>query len=127
MSTAFIKLLQNNGISHRLTCPYSHQQNGRAERKHRHITETGLALLATASPLLHLWDEALITATHVINRLPSPVTNLKSPYELLHHQKPDYSFSKNFGCTCFPNLRPYNDHKLDFRSHKCLFLGYAMN
>jgi hypothetical protein len=37
------------GIAHRVSCPHTHQQNGSAERKHRHIVETGLALLAHAS------------------------------------------------------------------------------
>jgi hypothetical protein len=37
------------GISHHVLCPYTHQQNGSAECKHRHIVETGLALLAHAS------------------------------------------------------------------------------
>jgi hypothetical protein len=36
------------GIAHRVSCPHTHQQNGSAERKHRHIVETGLALLAHA-------------------------------------------------------------------------------
>jgi histone deacetylase 1/2 len=34
------------GISHHVSCPYAHQQNGSAERKHRHIVEVGLYLLA---------------------------------------------------------------------------------
>jgi uncharacterized membrane protein YgcG len=36
------------GISHQVSCPHTHQQNGAAERKHRHIVEMGLALLAHA-------------------------------------------------------------------------------
>jgi hypothetical protein len=34
------------GISHHVSCPYAHQQNGSAKRKHRHIVEVGLSLLA---------------------------------------------------------------------------------
>lgn len=32
-------------ISHRLTCPYSHQQNGSVESRHRRIVDMGLTLL----------------------------------------------------------------------------------
>jgi histone deacetylase 1/2 len=30
------------GIAHHVSCPHAHQQNGAAERKHRHIVEVGL-------------------------------------------------------------------------------------
>ncbi|GKB40837.1 retrovirus-related pol polyprotein from transposon TNT 1-94 [Tanacetum coccineum] len=39
------KIFEDNGTLHRLSCPYTPQQNGRAERKHRHLVETGLAML----------------------------------------------------------------------------------
>jgi histone deacetylase 1/2 len=47
---------QSQGISHHVSCPHAHQQNGSAERKHRHIVEVGLALLAHAHMPLKFWD-----------------------------------------------------------------------
>ncbi|WVZ95953.1 hypothetical protein U9M48_041653 [Paspalum notatum var. saurae] len=113
------------GISHHVSCPYAHQQNGSAERKHRHIIEVGLSLLAQASMPLKFWDEAFPTATYLINRLPSKVIHDQTPFERLLHKSPDYSHLRVFGCACWPNLRPYNTHKLQFRSKQCVFLGYS--
>jgi len=116
---------QRIGVSHRVSCPHTHQQNGAAERKHRHIVEVGLALLSCTSMPMKFWDEAFLTATYLINRLPSAVINFSTPLERLFGQKPDYSSLRTFGCACWPNLRPYNAHKLQFRSKRCVFLGYS--
>jgi histone deacetylase 1/2 len=58
------------------------------QRKHRHIVEVGLALLANASMPLKYWDEAFLTATFLINLLPSKVIDLETPAERLLHIKP---------------------------------------
>lgn len=116
---------QNLGISHHVSYAHAHQQNGSAERKYRHIVEVGLALLAGASMPLKFWDEAFLTAVHIINMLPSRVINNETPMERLLHTKPDYSSLRVFGCACWPNLCPYNNHKLMFRSKQCVFLGYS--
>jgi len=71
------------------------------------------------------WDEACLTSCYLINRLPTPLLQNKSPFEKLFHRTPDYKFLKVFGCACFPNLRPYNSHKFSFRSKKYVFLGYS--
>jgi transposase InsO family protein len=113
------------GIAHRVSCPHTHQQNGSAERKHRHIVETGLALLAHAHIPLKFWYEAFLTATYLINRLPTRVIDNKCPLERLFNTPPNYSLLRVFGCACWPNLRPYNKHKLSFRSKECVFLGYS--
>jgi hypothetical protein len=57
--------------------------------------------------------------------MPTRVINMQTPLERLLHETPDCTFFKNFGCACWPNLRPYSKHKLQFRSQKYVFLGYS--
>jgi histone deacetylase 1/2 len=73
---------------------------------------------------LKFWDEAFLAATCLINRTLSKVLNYVTPLEWLFNQTPDYTSLRVFGCACYPNLRPYNRHKLEFRSQQCVFLGY---
>jgi hypothetical protein len=113
------------GISHLVSCPHAHQRNGAAKRKHRHIVEVGLSLLAHAHMPLKFWDEAFLAATFLINRTPSKVINFDMPLERLFHTQPDYSSLRVFGCACWPNLHPHNKQKLAFRSKECVFLGYS--
>ena len=46
-------------------------------------------------------------------------------FHLFFNKEPDFRFLKTFGCACFPLLKPYYTHKLDFRSQECVFLGYS--
>lgn len=64
------------------------------------------------------------TAVYLINRLPSPVLHGKSPHKSLFQRQPDYSFLWVFGSACWPNLRPFNKHKLDYQSTLYVFLSY---
>jgi len=123
----FKNITHTLGIHHRLICPHTHEQNGTIERKHRHITEMGLTLLVAATLPIQFWGEAFTTAMHIINALPSSVLSNKSPYQMLFKHKPDYTLFKTFGCACFPLLRPYHKHKLDFWFECCLFLGYSLH
>ncbi|RVW60112.1 Retrovirus-related Pol polyprotein from transposon RE1 [Vitis vinifera] len=50
-----------------------------SERKHRHIVENGLTLLARASMPFKYWDESFRTVVFLHNRLPSPVSHASSP------------------------------------------------
>ena len=52
---AFHSTLVKYGISHKFSCPYTSNQNGRVERKHHHVVEIGPALLAHASMPLKCW------------------------------------------------------------------------
>ncbi|GJZ54390.1 putative RNA-directed DNA polymerase [Tanacetum coccineum] len=113
------------GIIHRRSCPHTSEQNGFVERRNRHVVETGLTLLAQACVPQCFWHYAFDTAVYLINRMPSRTSTNKSPFEHIFKRSPDYSFLHVFGCLCFPHLRPYNRHKMDFRSTPCVFLGYS--
>ncbi|KAJ0545685.1 putative RNA-directed DNA polymerase [Helianthus annuus] len=117
--------LQAQGISHFTTPPHTPEQNGVAERRHRHIVETGLSLLHYAHLPLSFWTHAFQTAVYLINRLPTPILDFKSPYSVLFQKNPTYNKLKPFGCLCYPWLRPYAKSKLHPRSEKCIFLGYS--
>ena len=119
------KYFSSLGILHHLSCPHTYEQNGTVKRKHRHLVETGLSLLAKTLIPQCYWDEAFTIACFLVNRLPSPVLNNISPFEKLFQVQSNYSFLRTFGCACWPYLRPYNAHKMDFRSKLCVFLGYS--
>ncbi|TXG58975.1 hypothetical protein EZV62_016804 [Acer yangbiense] len=89
--------LQASGILFRQSCPYVHEQNGLIERKHRHLVETGLTLLAQASLPMMYWDEAFLAAVYLINRMPSSALGGQVPFQKLYHTDPDYSSLKVFG------------------------------
>lgn len=66
-------VFQACGISHFTTPPHTPELNGTAERRNRHITETGLALLHQASLPLSYWSYAFQTAVYLINRMSTPI------------------------------------------------------
>lgn len=103
--------------------PRTYEQNDTAERKHRHTVKIGLALLAHSSVPIKFWNHAFEAAVYLINRLPTPNLGSTSPSERLFAKAPDYSLLRTFGCACYPLLRPYNSHKLQYRLVQCIFLG----
>jgi histone deacetylase 1/2 len=125
ISTNFKTYLHTKGIVHQMSCPYTPEQNGPAERKHRHIVETAVTLLQTAHLPNKLWFHACATSIYLINRLPCQILRLKSPFFLLYGSSPVIHHLRIFGCACFPLLRPYNTNKLQPKTSTCIFLGYA--
>ena len=117
-------LLNQLGIHFQHLCPHVHEQNDKIERKHRHVVETRLTTLAQATMPLKYWWVAFCSAVYLINRLPTPTLYMQSPFEIVHHKRPDYEQLRVFGSACFPCLWPYNKYKLQFRSSKCVFIGY---
>jgi len=77
------KFLQENKVVHELTCVDTPQQNGVAERKNRHLLEVTRTLLFQTFVPKSCWGEAVLTATYLINRLPSRVLEGVTPIQLM--------------------------------------------
>ncbi|CAN1225967.1 Retrovirus-related Pol polyprotein from transposon TNT 1-94, partial [Linum grandiflorum] len=125
------KYLNHHGIIHASSCVDTPQQNGIAERKNRHLLEVARASMFAHHIPKHLWGEAVLTATYLINRLPSSVLQFQTPRQLLLQCFPHIaSFTsdlppKVFGCTVFIHVAPQNSSKLDPRSVKGVLIGYS--
>ena len=126
MNIAHLKLFQICGITHCVSCPHTHHQNGVVKHIHLHLVETGLVLLYRNQIPLQYWEDEFQIACYLINRLPTSIIQNFSPYEKLFAQAPNYNFLRVFGCSCWPNLWPYNSHKLQPCSTQCVFLGYSL-
>ncbi|KAL0402521.1 UNVERIFIED_CONTAM: Retrovirus-related Pol polyprotein from transposon RE2 [Sesamum latifolium] len=98
------------------------QQNGVVERKHRHILETARALRfhrATGQ----LLGECVLTAVHIINRLPSKAIGNKTPHEILLGKVPSYDHLRVFGCLVYVHEKKKAD-KFGEKGRPCVFVGY---
>lgn len=100
MSTKFREFLNQRGIIHQVSCPYTPEHNGVSESKNRHVRETAVTLLQQASLPSMFWYHACATAAYLINRMPTQNLNMHSPFELLHHKLPPLDMMRAFGCAC---------------------------
>ncbi|RVW50730.1 hypothetical protein CK203_073311 [Vitis vinifera] len=62
---------QYEGIIHESSCVNTPQQNGVAKRKNGHLLDTTRAFLFQNHVLESCWEKVVLTATHLINQLPS--------------------------------------------------------
>jgi hypothetical protein len=108
---------------HQTTCINTPEQNDISERKNRHLLEVTRSLLFQNNVPKTYWSDAVLTATYLINRLPTARLKNMSPLEILKGRKIDLDHIRVFGCTCFVHIKRHD--KLDKNSVKTIFLGYS--
>lgn len=107
------------------TTPYTPQLNGKAERLNRTPLDKVRVLLFDSSLDKEMWGEALYCSVYILNRLPTKELNC-IPYEMWEKRKPNIKTMQVFGSIAYvKNMGPLK--KLDIRSRKLIFVGYAPN
>ncbi|CAI7789247.1 unnamed protein product [Closterium sp. NIES-54] len=95
----FTDFVDGKGIVHDLTCPYTPQQNGMAEREMRTVVESMRTMLLHMGMQHHWWHLALRQAVWVRNCLEWLTTPPgTTPYQLLTGKKPDLTLARVWGC-----------------------------
>jgi transposase InsO family protein len=93
--------LENEGIKHEFSSPYTPQQNGVAERKNRTLLDMARTMLDEYKTSDRFWAEAINTACYSINRLNLHRILKKTSYKLLTGKKSNVSYFRVFRSKCF--------------------------
>ena len=111
-SHEFDSFCEEHGIIHERTPPYSPQSNGIAERKNRTLTDLVNAMLDTAGLSNEWWGEAILTACHVLNRVPTKNKEV-TPFEEWEKKRLTLSYLRTWGCLAKVNVPIVKSANLD--------------
>jgi transposase InsO family protein len=122
--------LTEKGILHDLSCSYTPQQNGKAERMNRTLAEMVRCMLLGSGLPKKYWDYAVQYATWIQNRCVTAKRRHVTAYQLLMGERPSLGQAKVFGCMAqvyVPEKMRQREagNKLDARARWAIFLGIA--
>ncbi|KAE8710792.1 hypothetical protein F3Y22_tig00110319pilonHSYRG00355 [Hibiscus syriacus] len=124
-SKEFNDFCRKKGIKRQFTVANTPQQNGVAERMNKTLLERTRSMLRNAGLEKSFWAEAVNTACYLVNRAPSTAIDLKTPMKIWTGKPADYSNLHVFGSIVYVMYNSQEISKLDPKSRKCKFSGYA--
>jgi hypothetical protein len=121
------EFLEEEGIKHEFSAPYTPQQNGVVERKNRRLLDMARTMLGEFKTPERFWSEAVNTACHAINRVYLHRLLKKTSYELLTGNKPNVSYFRVFGSKCYILVKKGRNSKFAPKAVEGFLLGYDSN
>src|SRR5688572_9257292 len=119
--------LEEEGIKHEFSSPYTPQQNGVVERKNRTLLDMARTMLDEYKTSDRFWAEVVNTACYAINRLYLHRILKKTSYELLTGKKPNISYFRVFSSKCFIHVKRGIKSKFAPKTVEGFLLGYDSN
>ena len=104
---------------------YTAQQNRVVERMNMTLREIIRAMLRTVGLPNSFWVEAVKTVCYIVNRSPSTTIELKMPVKTSTGKPADHLYLNTFGCYIYVMYNAQERTKLDTKSRRFIFLGYA--
>jgi transposase InsO family protein len=119
--------LEEEGIKHEFSAPYTPQQNGVVERKNMTLIDMARTMLGEYKTPERFWLKAMNTTCHAINRLYLHRLLKKTSYELLTGNKPNVSYFRVFGSKCYILVKKGRHSKFAPKAIEGFLLGYDSN
>jgi hypothetical protein len=119
--------LEEEGIKHEFSSPYTPQQNGVVERKNITILDIARTMVDEYKTPDRFWAEAINTACYFINQLYLHQILKKTSYELLTGKKPNVSSFRVFESKCFILIKRGRSSKFAPKAVEDFLLGYDSN
>jgi hypothetical protein len=119
--------LEEEGIKHELSSPYTPQQNGVVERKNRTLLDMARTMLDEYKTPDRFWAEAINNACYSINRLYLHRILKKTSYEFITGKKPNVSCFRVFWSKCFILIKRGRSSKFAPKAVEGFLLGYNSN
>lgn len=112
------------GIIHQKSCPYTPQQNGRAERDMRTIVEGARTVLHANGLSKTLWAEAINYFTYTLNY--TLCTENGTPHSVFTGNQDPLDLNKfhSFGSNVYVHIADQKRRKWDKKSQPGMFVGY---
>ncbi|GFT49467.1 copia protein [Trichonephila clavipes] len=121
------EILHSNGITQRLTAPYTPEQNGASEREMRTTIEMARTLKYSNPEVSFpaaIWAELVNSAMYILNRTGKSSIENTSPYELWLKKKPRLKHLHIIGSPCYVHVPAEKRRKMDKKAIQGSLVGY---